>query len=136
MRVSPGLWATLAGGVIGTSLMLVAGPARPERQAPIDGFTPAHLTAQRAIENRIARFPSARRLDADHRFLTATPPPAGSPRDRQLAEWTRDQWLAAGLDSAEIVEHDVLLPAPREALIEMLVPPPAHADEGAGRQHA
>jgi N-acetylated-alpha-linked acidic dipeptidase len=29
----------------------------------------------------------------------------------------------------------VLLPAPREALVEMLAPPPAHADERGGREH-
>src|ERR1051325_10983212 len=121
MRVSPGLWATLAGGVIGTSLMLVAGPARPERQAPLDGFAPAHMTAQREIENRIAHFPSPHRLDADHRFLTAKPHPAGSPRDRELAGWTRDQWLAAGLDAGGGAHPH----RPRP-------PPPRGAAEGAG----
>jgi N-acetylated-alpha-linked acidic dipeptidase len=43
-------------------------------------------------------------------------------RDRELAEWTRNQWVAAGLDGVEIVEHQVLLPRPREAAIEMVAP--------------
>src|SRR5258706_6603874 len=126
-RLSAGLWATVAGAAAGTSLLLVARPADPERQAPIDGFAPAHVAAQHEVEQRIARFPSARRLEADHRFLTAEPHIAGSPRDRLLAEWTRDRWIAAGLDSVEIVEHDVLLPYPIDASIEMVGSYPWHA---------
>src|SRR5882672_10249794 len=131
MRV--GLWATIAGAAVGAALFLVAQPATPDPQAPIDGFAPAHVAAQHEVEQRIARFPSTRRIEADHRFLTAEPHVAGSPRDRLLAEWTRDQWIAAGLDSAEIVEHDVLLPYPRDASIEMIAPYPWRATL---REHA
>src|SRR5436190_5076425 len=126
MRGSPGVWAIGAGAALGTAL-LTARPSAPVRQLPIDGFAPAHLAAQHDIEQRIARFPSTRRLERDHRFLTAEPHVAGSPRDRALAEWTRDQWIAAGFDSVEIVEHDVLLPYPRDASIEMVGPDPWHA---------
>src|SRR5262245_541815 len=65
---------------------------------------------------------SRRRSQADHRFLTAEPHAAGSPRDRALAEWTRDQWLAAGLDEVQILEHRVLLPNGRDANVEMVGP--------------
>jgi len=100
-------------------LLLLARPARPEREpARIDGFTASHLAGQHDIEQRIARFPSTRRLEADHRFLTSEPHMAGTPRDRALAEWTRDQWRAAGFDNVEIVEHDVLLPYPGETFVE------------------
>ena len=132
-RLSAGVWATVAGAAAGTALLLVARPADPERQAPIEGFAPAHVAAQHEVEQRIARFPSARRLEADHRFLTAEPHIAGSPRDRLLAEWTRDRWIAAGLDSVEIVEHDVLLPYPLDASIEMVGSHPWHATL---REHA
>jgi len=80
MRV--GLWATIAGAAVGASLFFVAKPAAPDPQAPIDGFAPAHVAAEHEIEQRIARSISTRRLDADHRFLTAEPHVAGSPRDR------------------------------------------------------
>lgn len=125
MRV--GLWATVAGAATGTALFLAARPSTPVRQLPIDGFAPAHLAAQHDVEQRIARFPSTRRLESDHRFLTAEPHVAGSLRDRALAEWTRDQWIAAGLDSVEIVEHDALLPYPRDASVDMITPRPWHA---------
>jgi N-acetylated-alpha-linked acidic dipeptidase len=120
-RISAGAWATIAGGVTATAL-LMARPAHPELNAPIGGFTAAHLPAQQAVERSIARFPSTRRIAADHRLLTAEPHPAGSPRDRALADWTRDQWLAAGVDDVQIVEHRVLLPNGREARVEMVTP--------------
>src|SRR5258705_1434059 len=123
-RIPAGIWAVLAGAVVGASLLLMPGAALPEQQGPIDGFAPATVAAQHDVERRIARFPSTRRIEADHRFLTAEPHVAGSPRDRLLAEWTRDQWIAAGLDSAEIVEHDVLLPYPRRPSVEMISPHP------------
>src|SRR5678815_1158878 len=120
-KVPAGAWATIAGGITATSLLL-ARPVHPGLNAPIDGFSPAHLPAQQAIERTLTRFPSTRRIEADHRFLTAEPHPAGSSRDRALAEWTRDQWLAAGLDEVQIVEHRVLLPSAHDASIEMVAP--------------
>lgn len=127
MRVSVGMWATAAGAAAGTAWLLAARPATLDRRVPIDGFAPAHLAAQHDVEQRIARFPSTRRLEGDHRFLTAEPHVAGSRRDRELAEWTRDQWVAAGLDAVDIVEHNVLLPYPRDASIEMTAPRPWRA---------
>jgi N-acetylated-alpha-linked acidic dipeptidase len=118
-RRHPGFWATLTGAAA-VLLLLLARDARPQREAPIDGFTDAHLAAEQQVERRIARAPSPRRLEADHRFLTAEPHMAGTPRDRQLAEWTRDQWRAAGLDDVAIVEHDVLLPYPGDTVVETL----------------
>ena len=120
-RISAGAWATMVGAATAASL-LIARPAQPGLEAPIAGFAQAHLAAQRAIERRLARFPSTRRIEADHRFLTAEPHAAGSRRDRLLAEWTRDQWIAAGLDAVEIVEHQVLLPEARDAVVEMVAP--------------
>lgn len=127
---SPGVWATFAGVAVGAALLLTAKPAQPGRQAPIDGFAAARVAAQHDVERRLASFPSTRRLEADHRLLTAEPHMAGTPRDRLLAEWTRDQWIAAGLDAVEIIEHRVLLSMPRDASIEMLGPPPSRTRYG------
>ena len=120
-KVPVGAWATIAGGITATSL-LMARPVHPGLTASIDGFTTAHTAVQQAVERTIARFPSTRRIEADHRFLTAEPHAAGSPQDRALAEWTRDEWFAAGLDEVQIVEHRVLLPNGRDASVEMVAP--------------
>src|SRR6476659_5786406 len=120
-RIPAGAWATIAGGLAATSL-LMARPAQTGLRAPINGFTAAHQSSQQAIERTLELFPSTRRIGADHQFLTAEPHPAGSPRDRALAEWTRDQWLTAGLDEVQIVEHRVLLPNGRDASLEMVAP--------------
>ncbi len=121
-RAHAGLWTTLTGMTAGVVILLAASPARTQRTVPIEGFTAASLARQNAIEQRLVRFPSTRRLEADHRFLTAEPHIAGSPRDRLLAEWTRDEWRAAGFDSVEIVEHNVLLPHAAAITVEMTEP--------------
>src|SRR5258705_6058060 len=126
-RIPAGMWAVLAAAAVGTSLLLMPGAARPDREAPIDGFAPASLAPGRTADRGSAVFRPPRRIEADHRYLTAEPHVAGSPRDRLLAEWTRDRWIAAGLDSAEIVEHHVLLPYPRSASVEMTSPHVWHA---------
>jgi N-acetylated-alpha-linked acidic dipeptidase len=129
MRWKPtaGVWAAMTGAVVATSLLLIARPARPADPPGLDGFAAEHLASQRDVEQRLRRFPSPRRIESDHRFLTAEPHVAGSPRDRALAEWTRDQWIAAGLDSVDIVEHHVLLPRVDEVSVEIVGPHPWRA---------
>jgi N-acetylated-alpha-linked acidic dipeptidase len=96
-------------------------PAR-SADAPIFGFSPTSSSAQHALEDRLRRFPSAERIRADHRLLTKAPHVAGSPRDRELADWTAAEWRKAGLDEVQIVEHQVLLPYPEEVSVEMTAP--------------
>ena len=83
-----------------------------DAQAPegIYGFSAATVGAQRQIERRFLALPSADRARDYHRHLTNEPHVAGSDRNRQLAEWTRDLWKDYGFDTVELVEHQVLLP--------------------------
>lgn len=107
---------------------LVIGPATATTgHLPIFGFGPQSLPAQRSLEDRLRRFPSAERIEADHRYLTAEPHVAGTPRDRELADWTAAQWRKAGLDEVEIIEHHVLLPYAEEVSVEMTAPRPWRA---------
>jgi N-acetylated-alpha-linked acidic dipeptidase len=85
----------------------------------IFGFTPGSAAAERTLERRFLALPSADRAREYHRFLTQEPHVAGSERNRALAEWVRDRWIEYGFDEAEIVEHDVLLPWPVEATVEI-----------------
>lgn len=124
MRLRPLLLAITFGALAGGLVHLATRPA-PGR--PIFGFTTAHASAERTIEAGWIRSVSADRIRDAHRFLTDKPHLAGSPRDRELAEWTRDRWIAAGLEEVEIVEHEVLLPWPEEVSVEMTAPRPWRA---------
>ncbi|MEW6323395.1 MAG: M28 family metallopeptidase [Acidobacteriota bacterium] len=117
MRSGIALLACAAGVVA-----LIASLRAPTGPPPIFGFSTESSTAQRLLERRIIAAASEARIEADHRHLTELPNVAGSPRDRQLAEWTAAEWRAAGLEDVEIVEHEVLLPYAEEVRVEMTAP--------------
>ncbi len=111
--------ATVFGALAGALVYLTS---RPADGAPIFGFFRAHADAQRALERRWLRSISPDRIRDAHRVLAARPHLAGSPRDRELAEWVRDRWVAAGLEDVTITEHEVLLPWPEEVTVETTAP--------------
>ncbi|MBM3808485.1 MAG: M28 family peptidase [Acidimicrobiia bacterium] len=125
MLLAAGLALTMA-ALVGARAQGAAFRLKPEA-TPVLGFTASSLEAQRAIEQRILRYPSTDRLRADHRFLTQAPHVAGSARDRELAEWTAAEWRKAGLEDVEIVEHQVLLPYATDVRVEMTAPQPWRA---------
>ena len=118
----------LAGGCAET-------PREPASE-PIYGFTARSAAEQRGLERKFLTLPSTDQASDAHRFLTEAPHVAGSPRDRLLAEWTRDRWITDGLEQVEITEHQVLLPYANEVLVEMRVrqPLPGATKPAAGRQ--
>jgi N-acetylated-alpha-linked acidic dipeptidase len=103
-------------------LYAVGSVRRQDPAGAIFGFSADSAKAEHALETRFMRLPSAERAEADHKFLTAEPHVAGSPRDRLLAEWTRDRWLQDGLENVTIAEHQVLLPYAQEVTVEMTAP--------------
>ena len=86
---------------------------------------PAVIYASRRLgrvsSNAHSRRRSSASVEADriarlaHGSSPTKPHVAGSPRDRELAEWIRDRWREFGLEEVEIVEHEVLLPWPRRS---------------------
>jgi N-acetylated-alpha-linked acidic dipeptidase len=86
--------------------------------APL-GFTAAAATAHRALETRFLALPSAEAIRGAHQFLTDKPHVAGSDRDRELADWTAARFREAGLEDVGITTHEVLLPYPQIARVEM-----------------
>src|SRR4051794_318376 len=113
-------------GAIGIGATLIAQPA-PRPDDGIFGFAASSLAAERRVEERFLRLPSESRVRDFHRYLTARPHVAGSARNRQLAEWQRQQWAGWGLEDVEIVTHDVLLPYPQEVRVELTAPKPWRA---------
>ena len=101
------------------ALGAVAGAGAQQAVSGIFGFTTASEPEQRELERRFLALPSADRARDYHRYLTDEPHVAGSDRNKHLAEWMRGLWKEYGLDTVEIVEHEVLLPFPTEMKLTM-----------------
>ena len=103
------------------SAVLVAAAWRQPSTTPF-GFTSASARTYDALERRFLELPSPDRIRDAHLHLSAKPHVAGSERDRELAEWTRDRFREYGLDDVQITTHEVMLPLPEETSVEMLQP--------------
>lgn len=101
--------------------------ATQSRPADIFGFSESSSAAQRSLESRFQQSVEADSIRDFHKEYAAKPHVAGSPRDRELAEWTRDRWREYGLEEVDITEHEVLLPYPDEVIVEMTAPRPWRA---------
>jgi N-acetylated-alpha-linked acidic dipeptidase len=106
--------------ILGALALLARGAA--SQPAGIYGFTTPSAREQRALETRFQSSVEADRISAYHQEYAAKPHVAGSARDRELAEWTRDRWREFGLEDVEITEHEVLLPWPEDVTVEMTAP--------------
>lgn len=102
-----------------TAVLVTAAWQPPERPF---GFTRDTAARYVPLERRFLDLPSADRIRDAHRILTDKPHVAGSDRDRELADWTRDRFRAYGLQDVEITTHEVLLPWPEEVAVEMTAP--------------
>ena len=89
---------------------------------PMRGYTPARAQAQRDIERTFQRLPSAGRITDWHRYFTAEPHPATSPRTKAIAERIAQAWKEQGLEDVVIRRYDVLSSNPREVRVEMVSP--------------
>jgi N-acetylated-alpha-linked acidic dipeptidase len=96
--------------------------ARPEPPSVPFGFSPASGASHLALEATFLGLPDAIRIRDTHRLLTLQPHPAGSPRDRELADWIAQEFRGAGLEDVQITAHEVLLPEPREVAVDMVLP--------------
>jgi N-acetylated-alpha-linked acidic dipeptidase len=111
------------------SCALVVAAAVLQTPAPApSGFTAAGASAYASVERRFLELPSAERIRTSHLYLADQPHMAGTPRDRELAEWTRDRFVEYGLEDVEIVTHEVLLPWPEEVSVELTDPRTWRAD--------
>lgn len=67
------------------------------------------------------------KIDENLKYLTSDPHVAGRPRQHEIAEWVKDQYIKFGFDEAEIFTYNVLLSYPSEVpgeenVIQRLVP--------------
>jgi N-acetylated-alpha-linked acidic dipeptidase len=102
------------------ALALIAAWQRP---IPVPfGFSADSAAAERTLERRFLEMPSADRIRDEHRVFAGKPHMAGTERDRELMELTRDRFVAFGLEDVEVTTHEVLLPWPQEVTVEMVSP--------------
>jgi N-acetylated-alpha-linked acidic dipeptidase len=105
-------------------LLTIAGAAQRAGDRPF-GFARAALAGQAALERRLLSLPDPTRI-RQHQ-LTSQPHPAGSPRDRELADWIADRFRESGMQDVRIVTHDVLLAKAAGVSVEMISPVPWRA---------
>jgi N-acetylated-alpha-linked acidic dipeptidase len=86
------------------------------------GFSRSGSETEQRLERRFLSLPDSNRIKDAHAFLAAKPHIAGSPRDKELADWTAARFTEAGLDDVRVSTHEVLLPWPLEVSVEMTAP--------------
>ena len=126
--LASGLWRRLprrlVAAALGMQVLFVVGPGAQD--APVTsqlrGFSPSGAVAQRALERRLRELPSVESIRAWHRYFTAEPHPATSPRTREIANYIAAQWKAQGLDEVVIHRYDVLSSNPRKVRAELVAP--------------
>lgn len=89
---------------------------------PMRGFTAASAARERALEAELSRRLSRDSTGAFFKYLTAEPHPAGSIRNKTLADFVAARFRQYGLEDVRIHRYDVLLPWPREVKVEMIAP--------------
>ena len=100
-----------------TGLALAPAPA----DAPLRGFFPQSVQAERELESRFKAMPDASHMREAMRRLSARPHHVGSPYDKDNAEWILEQFKSYGWD-AHIENFEVLFPTPIERVVELVAP--------------
>jgi N-acetylated-alpha-linked acidic dipeptidase len=88
---------------------------------PIRGFLPAHVQAERDLEQKFQAIPNPARAEANLRHLTSEPHMAGTEASHRVAEWLRDQYRSFGFE-ADIVTYSAWIPLPREVTLDLVAP--------------
>jgi N-acetylated-alpha-linked acidic dipeptidase len=107
-----------------TNISSTAFPESPgsENMKPetsIFGFRDA--SAERGLEARFLAVPDPKRAEQELRDLTKAPHIAGSPEDKETADYVAQKFREAGLET-EIVEYKVWFNYPREISVDVTAP--------------
>src|SRR3989337_3173759 len=89
--------------------------------APVVGFTPEGIAAQRALEASFDAQLDARNLRAWMERMASRPHHLGSPWGKQNAEFMAGLFRTWGYET-RIEEYEVLFPTPKERVVEMVSP--------------
>ena len=92
------------------------------KQAPLRGFTAASSAKQVEIEQKFKAMISPEREKEFHRYFTKEPHPAGTPQNKEVAEYIAKTWKDQGIEDVVIRQYDVLSSLPKEVSVEMVSP--------------
>ncbi|MEE9281331.1 MAG: M28 family metallopeptidase [Myxococcota bacterium] len=101
-----------------TALALLAAPAAADSR---HGFFASSLPEQERAEAVFLETPTPEKARRWLAYLTEEPHVAGTPEQRRIAEYLREQLEGFGLE-AEIVRYDVFLNYPREVSLRLVEP--------------
>jgi len=99
-----------------------AGGQETPLERTLRGFTAEGAHRQLMMEAGIARALNADSVGKYFRYLTAKPHLAGSPRNKELADYMVDRFRDYGLEDVRLHRYDVLLPYPEEVSVTLLEP--------------
>ncbi|HTV00894.1 MAG TPA: transferrin receptor-like dimerization domain-containing protein [Luteitalea sp.] len=105
----------------GVLLMTLGGHAQTQPAAPIHGFAPGRLDAQRDLERRFDGQLSTANLTAWLKQIAGRPHHAGSPHGKANAEFMAGLLREWGYQ-VEIAQYDVLFPTPLTRVVELVAP--------------
>ena len=91
-------------------------------QRPITGFPADAARAELELESRLSHALSRDSTGAFFRHLTDRPHPAGSARNKELAEYVAARLSAYGWEDVKLIRYDVLLPLPERVSVLMVAP--------------
>ncbi len=92
------------------------------------GFTSEHTKTELDYEKAFKSAISPEQEKAFHREFTRNPHPAGTIRDKEVAEYIAKTWKEQGLEDVVIRQYDVLGSLPKEVVVEMTAPKPYKAE--------
>src|SRR5438270_12256547 len=108
--------------LLSSLLISATGLALPSpADAPLRGFFPQSVQAERDLEARFKAMPDPARMRAAMQRLSARPHHVGSAYDKENAKWILNEFKSYGWD-AHIENFDVLFPTPVERVVELVAP--------------
>jgi N-acetylated-alpha-linked acidic dipeptidase len=116
------LVVTAHGPACACLILLVVSGALGAQPNTIRGFFGASAAREREMEALLAQRVNRDSTHAAFRLLTAEPHPAGSSRNKYLADWIATKWRAYGLEDITLHRYDVYLPWPKEVSVTMMAP--------------
>jgi hypothetical protein len=88
----------------------------------IRGFAAGDARVEHAVEAKMAALLNRDSTGAFFRVFTAKPHPAGTVRNKELADYVADHFRAYGWDSVALHRYDVYLPWPESVSVTMTAP--------------